>query len=82
MQKNLHSKTFMIYFLTFTGKIAKPCFAISLEEKKKETCLPALKIVPMLGETNNQFYMAFASTYLRTTFCVCLGQTKMIVGFP
>jgi hypothetical protein len=24
MQKFLHSKTFMIYFLTFTGKIAKP----------------------------------------------------------
>jgi hypothetical protein len=24
MKKNLHRKTFMIYFLTFTGKIAKP----------------------------------------------------------
>jgi hypothetical protein len=24
MQKILHSKTLMIYFLTFTGKIAKP----------------------------------------------------------
>jgi hypothetical protein len=56
MQNCLHSKTFMIYFLTFTGKIAKPWFAISLERKK--TCLPALKNFPMLGETNNQFYMA------------------------
>jgi hypothetical protein len=24
MQKFLHSKTFMIYFLTFMGKLAKP----------------------------------------------------------
>ena len=56
MQTFLHSKTFIIYFLTFTGKIAKPRFAISLEKKK--TCLPALKNFPMLRETNNQFYMA------------------------
>jgi hypothetical protein len=54
MQNRLHSKTFMIYFLTFTGKIAKPWSAISLEKKN----LPALKNLPMLGETNNQFYMA------------------------
>jgi hypothetical protein len=27
-------------------------------KKKKKTCLPALKKFPMLGETNNQFYMA------------------------
>ena len=55
------AKAFMIYFLTFTRKIAKPWFAISLEnweEEKKKTRLPALKIFPMLGETNNQFYMA------------------------
>jgi hypothetical protein len=32
---------------------------ISLEKKKhKKTCLPALKIFPMFGETNNQFYLA------------------------
>ena len=29
-----------------------------LREKKKKTCLPALQIFPMLGETNNQFYLA------------------------
>jgi hypothetical protein len=60
MQKFWHSKTLIIYFLTFTGKIAKPRFAISLEKKTKQnkTCLPALKNFPMLRETNNQFYMA------------------------
>ena len=36
MQKILHSKTFMIYFLTFTGKIAKHWFAISLEKKQQQ----------------------------------------------
>ena len=44
MKKVLHRKTFMIYFLTFTGKIAKPWFAISLEKRKtKPVCLSALK---------------------------------------
>jgi hypothetical protein len=57
MHNFLHRKTFMIYFLTFTGKIAKPWFAISLEKKKPY--LPALKNFPMLGETNNQFYMVW-----------------------
>jgi hypothetical protein len=42
MEKNLHRKTFTIYFLTFTGKIAEPWFAISLE-RKKPSCRP-LKI--------------------------------------
>jgi hypothetical protein len=28
------------------------------KKKKKKTCLPALKIFPMLGETNNQFSLA------------------------
>jgi hypothetical protein len=28
------------------------------KEIKKNTCLSALKNFPMLGETNNQFYMA------------------------
>jgi len=44
------------------GKVAKPWFAISLElkkkNKKKKPCLPALKNFPMLGETNNHFYLA------------------------
>ena len=29
----------------------------SLGEKKNPACLPAIKNCPMLGETNNQFYM-------------------------
>jgi hypothetical protein len=29
-----------------------------LLRKKKKTCLPVLKNFPMLGETNNQFYLA------------------------
>ena len=60
MQNCLHSKT-VTYFLTFTGKITKPWFAISLErgkKKKKPAHLPALKNFPILGETNNQFYIA------------------------
>jgi hypothetical protein len=35
---------------------------ISLE--KKTTCLSVLKNVPMLGETNNQFYMALVTINL------------------
>jgi hypothetical protein len=41
MQNCLHSKTFKIYFVTFTGKIAKPRFAISLEKKREKKNLPA-----------------------------------------
>jgi hypothetical protein len=62
MQNCLDSKTFKIYFVTFTGKIAKSGFAISLEKtktkNKQKNTLPALKIFPMLGETNNQFSLA------------------------
>jgi uncharacterized ion transporter superfamily protein YfcC len=42
MQKILHSKTFMIYFLIFTGKIAKnPDLQYSLGEKNKNKKKPA-----------------------------------------
>jgi hypothetical protein len=33
----------MIYFLTFTGKIAKPGFAISLEKKVNQNKNPACR---------------------------------------
>jgi hypothetical protein len=39
MEKCLHRKTFMIYFLTFTGKIAKPWFAIDIFQEKVHTIL-------------------------------------------
>jgi hypothetical protein len=42
MQKILQSKTFMIYFLIFTGKIAKnPDLQYSLGEKNKNKKKPA-----------------------------------------
>jgi hypothetical protein len=34
------------------------------QKQKKTTCLSALKNVPMLGETNNQFYMALVTINL------------------
>ena len=34
--------------------------SLGKKTKKKPACLPALKIFPMLRETNNQFYMASA----------------------
>jgi hypothetical protein len=37
------------------GTLAVVILAIYLEKEKKK---PALKNFPMLGETNNQFYMA------------------------
>jgi hypothetical protein len=46
MQKFWHSKTLIIYFLTFTGKIAKPDLQYLLRKKQNKTkpaCLP-LKI--------------------------------------
>jgi hypothetical protein len=50
MQNFLHSKTL---FSDLHGKDSKT----SLEKKKKKK-LPAHKNFPMIGETNNQFYMA------------------------
>jgi hypothetical protein len=43
-----------------------------LGEKKKKSCLAALKIFPMLGETSNQFYMS--------SDIDGFGMTVMVVG--
>jgi hypothetical protein len=49
-------------FSDLHGKVSKTLICnISRERKKKKTCLPALKNFPMLGETNNQFYLALVN---------------------
>ena len=61
MQIFLHSKSLYDIFSDLHGKDSKTLICnISWKLKKtnKQTCLPALKNFPMLGETNNQFYMA------------------------
>jgi hypothetical protein len=43
-------------------------------KQKKPTCLSALKNVPMLGETNNQFYMANMNIEFAVLFLIDFNE--------
>ena len=43
------------------------------KQKQKKSCLPAFKNFPMLGETNNQFYMALSCDLQRNLRTVGLN---------
>jgi hypothetical protein len=67
MQNFWHYKCLYHIFSDLHRKVSKTLICnISLgkKTKTKKTCLSALKNVAMLGETNNQFYMALVTINL------------------
>ena len=66
MQNLLHNKSLYDIFSDLHGKDSKTLIcnmSWKLEKIKNTACLP-LNFFPMLGETNNQFYMALVTINL------------------